>query len=183
MMEDYLDKLLTIQLRGFARAEVVVETVAVEPGTSDADSEKMLSWLHLTDLHWGHGRHQDYWPTIKNAFFSDLRRMTSDICKATPDVLLFTGDITFAANPVEFEGAWAFFDELRKTMSWKNFRLIAVPGNHDVTRPNDACAIATHLWLTNGLRPNEGDRYDFFDQLWTHSRKGTISRCFYSIIR
>lgn len=101
---------------------------------------KKISWLHLTDLHFGHKGIEDTWPTIKNNFFRDLE----NTCKEGLDFVAFTGDFVFSGKECEYEGLNLFLKEM-----WECFNalgcnpyLLAVPGNHDLQRPDKLHAAA-----------------------------------------
>ncbi|QKQ75115.1 metallophosphoesterase [Nostoc sp. TCL240-02] len=95
-----------------------------------------FSWLHLTDLHQGMREQHWLWPGVREIFFADLKRL-HDKCGPW-DLVLFTGDLTQLGSAQEFEKLdqlmkelWDFFDKLGSSP-----KLLAVPGNHDLVRPN-----------------------------------------------
>ncbi len=96
-----------------------------------------FSWLHLTDFHQGMDEQDWLWPGVKNRFFEDLKRL-HDKCGPW-DLVLFTGDLTQRGRIKEFQ-------QLDKVLAqlWKEFdnlgshpKLLAVPGNHDLARPDE----------------------------------------------
>ncbi len=96
-----------------------------------------FNWLHLTDLHRGMKEQRWLWPGMKEIFFADLQRL-HDKCGPW-DLVLFTGDLTQRGSAEEFQK----LDELMKEI-WDCFdklgsspKLLAVPGNHDLVRPNE----------------------------------------------
>ena len=99
-----------------------------------------FSWLQLTDFHQGMREQDRLWDNVKEQFFKDLKRLYKK--SNTPwDMVLFTGDLTQKGKPEEFEQINSFIEEL-----WGFFKtelhfpkepvLLAVPGNHDLTRPD-----------------------------------------------
>ncbi|MCP4110462.1 MAG: SUMF1/EgtB/PvdO family nonheme iron enzyme [Desulfobacteraceae bacterium] len=93
-----------------------------------------FNWLHLTDFH--RGIHGWAWPNVKEIFFKDLEKL-HDKCGPW-DIVLFTGDLTQEGSEKEFQQVSEILDQL-----WEHFemlgsdpKLIAVPGNHDLVRPN-----------------------------------------------
>ncbi len=95
-----------------------------------------FTWLHLTDFHQGMDEQSWLWPGIKENFFEDLKCL-HDKCGPW-DLVLFTGDITRQGRVEEFQR----FDEMLAQL-WEHFnslgsspRLLTVPGNHDLVRPN-----------------------------------------------
>jgi CheY-like chemotaxis protein/3',5'-cyclic AMP phosphodiesterase CpdA len=88
-------------------------------------SDRVVSWLHLSDLHLG-----------KRPYEQDkvLRQLLEDLGEArwTPDFIVVTGDIAFSAQTVQYQQAIRFFDKLLKITQLPKERLFLVPGNHDV---------------------------------------------------
>ena len=72
---------------------------------------------HLSDLHFGR---------VDPDILPDLHRA---LMKATPNVLVVSGDLTQRARPREFEAARRFLDTLP-------FPQVVVPGNHDIPLHN-----------------------------------------------
>ncbi len=95
-----------------------------------------FGWLHLTDLHApGAGGFRTLWPNVEQQLLDDLSRTHA---RSGPwDAVLFTGDLTQRGTTAEF----AALDEVLGTL-WEHMRglgsnpvLFAVPGNHDLVRP------------------------------------------------
>jgi|GEM_PF-2257377 len=96
-----------------------------------------FSWLHLTDLHLGMAEQVPFMPAIRDRFFEDLKRLHENC--GPWDFVLFTGDLTQRASSEDFEKVdeflaklWDLFGELGSGKP----ALFAVPGNHDLVRPN-----------------------------------------------
>lgn len=94
-----------------------------------------LSWLHLTDLHQGLPGQRWLWPSVKDAFYDDLKALHD--MSGPWDLVLFTGDLSQSGNPDEFKRLGVTLDKL-----WEHLRslgstptLVTVPGNHDLVRP------------------------------------------------
>lgn len=95
----------------------------------------IFRWLHLSDLHVGLSIGKRLWPGFKTKFFDDLSEQYE---KSGPwDAVFFTGDLTQMGKRGEFEELDDILEEL-----WGHFKdlgadptLIAIPGNHDLTRP------------------------------------------------
>jgi hypothetical protein len=113
-----------------------------------------LSWLHLTDLHFGLGGQPPLWPNVREAFFEHLAR-THD--RTGPrQVVLFSGDFVQQGSKDEFQKLeekvlaplWARMKELGSEPY-----LLAVPGNHDLVRPDvkKPTAALQLLLLPNGF--------------------------------
>ncbi len=95
-----------------------------------------FSWLHLTDFHQGMGEQSWIWPGVKQIFFEDLKQLHD---KSGPwDLVLFTGDLTNRGSAEEFQKLDEVLDQLWEQFDKLDFspKLLAVPGNHDLVRPN-----------------------------------------------
>ena len=107
------------------------------PAPPKSDGPLSVGWLHLTDLHQGMGGARWLWPNVKSQLYLDLGRL-HDACGPW-DVVFFTGDLTQRGTAEEYdqldrllEHLWARLDQLGSRP-----QLVAVPGNHDLTRPRD----------------------------------------------
>ena len=97
----------------------------------------MLNWLHFTDLHYGLTGQRPLWPNVREAFFDDLTKLHK---KSGPwHVVFFTGDLVQQGRKDEFDG----LDKEVLRPLWKHLEslgdpplLLAVPGNHDLVRPD-----------------------------------------------
>src|SRR5262249_51163429 len=118
---------------------------APETSARGVQSTCSFRWLHLTDLHVGMPGQKWLWPNIREEFFRDLEKPHR---KAGPwDLVLFTGDFVQQGRPDEFQKLNELLGQL-----WQHLRclgsdpfLLAVPGNHDLMRPNPAKAAASAL--------------------------------------
>ncbi len=97
---------------------------------------RSFGWLHLTDLHQGLDAQGWLWPGVREALLADLERL-HDRCGPW-DLVLFTGDLTQRGSAAEFARLNATLQQL-----WDHLRalgstpaLLAVPGNHDLARPD-----------------------------------------------
>ena len=97
-----------------------------------------FGWLHFTDLHRGMKAQNGWWSDWEQKLLDDLR---SRHAYAGPwDAVLFTGDLTDRATKAQFDQLdgfldklWGLFDELQPGLP---VALLAVPGNHDLRRPD-----------------------------------------------
>ena len=111
-----------------------------------------FNWLHLTDLHWGMKGQDDYWPQAEQKFFDDLAYLIKKLKVGPLDLVLFTGDLTQSGDEKQFQELdkllKRFWDKL-SAMGSKP-RLLAVPGNHDLVRPDNptdpTLITLMHLW-------------------------------------
>lgn len=145
-----------------------------------------FSWLHLTDLHYGLQGQGHLWPNLRQPFLDSLADL-HDRCGPL-DAVLFTGDLVQSGESAQFKEMQAeFLDPL-----WRRLEelgsgdavLLAVPGNHDLYRPNpyeDNAAIDVLLekdgfhrieekfWdrPTGPYRRVIGDAFAAYSQWWT----------------
>ncbi|OAI84247.1 hypothetical protein AYO27_13470 [Rhizobium sp. GHKF11] len=97
-----------------------------------------LNWLLLSDIHVGMGDLEVLWPTAKHAFFEDIKKLhgtNGDI-----DFVVFAGDLAYRGTTPEYDRFNVVLDELWSVFAGLGFNptLVALPGNHDLSRPSDA---------------------------------------------
>ncbi|MCP4702823.1 MAG: hypothetical protein GY862_39080 [Gammaproteobacteria bacterium] len=95
---------------------------------------KNFTWLHLNGLY--QGGKDPLWPGIRDRFHEDLARLHEQC--GPWDLVLISGDLTRRGMREEFQETDEFLGRL-----WEHFRslgfdprLLAVPGNHDLARPD-----------------------------------------------
>jgi tetratricopeptide (TPR) repeat protein len=97
-----------------------------------------FSWLHLTDFHYGLKGQDCLWPTLREPFLDSLAALHE---RCGPwNAVLFTGDLVQSGETAQFEKMQAevldpLWEKLRELGSGGAV-LLAVPGNHDLYRPN-----------------------------------------------
>jgi hypothetical protein len=109
-----------------------------------------FAWLHLTDLHFGLKGQGCLWPTLRQPFLEDLA-VPHAHCGPW-DAVLFTGDLVQSGQSAQFQGLQEqvlgpLWEQLTRLGSGDAV-LVAVPGNHDLFRPDatkDNAAIDTLL--------------------------------------
>ena len=97
-----------------------------------------FSWLHLTDFHFGLKGQDCLWPNLRQPFLDDLAELHE--LTGPWQAVLFTGDLVQQGKSEEFRAMqkdvfdrlWQKLDELGSG----DAVLLAVPGNHDLYRPN-----------------------------------------------
>uniref|UniRef100_UPI003D0A41F6 metallophosphoesterase n=1 Tax=Haliangium sp. TaxID=2663208 RepID=UPI003D0A41F6 len=95
-----------------------------------------LRILHLSDLHIrGDGTHPGEAARRAMVLGDAWQRNLEHIrAHGGADLVCFTGDIAFAGEPVEYEQATVFVDQVLDALGLDRSRLFLVPGNHDVAR-------------------------------------------------
>lgn len=118
-------------------------------------SEESFCWLHFSDIHVGMSGQESLWPRFEAVLLDDLGtalRKTAGI-----DLVIFSGDLVQRGLESEFvafeEVISRIFERLGELGCYP--KLITVPGNHDLYRPDplapEAMALA-QFWKSNDLR-------------------------------
>jgi hypothetical protein len=131
------------------------------PRSSSApDPAPLFSWLHLSDIHFGHPdpTHDSGMLLILSSLEKDVERC---IEKGTtkPQAILITGDIAWSGKASEYEAARRWLERLTGIVGLGFEHVFAVPGNHDVDRSIDKrdSAIQDQLKvLRQGEKPLDG---------------------------
>lgn len=117
--------------------------------------DRTLTWLHLTDLHFGEGPVQFLWPKLKNDLLKDIKRLAEKT--GAFDVVFFTGDFVRTGATSEFEKLSTELLALWETLkSLGNCPVLCpIPGNHDLFRPSQSNAVLwslRHWWNDDQIR-------------------------------
>jgi predicted phosphodiesterase len=100
-------------------------------------TEYSFRWLHLSDLHLGMKGQAPYWSQVRHHLFDDLALLHDQ--SGPWDVIIFSGDIVQKGTADEFSSATEalleLFHKIKEFGSTPIFT--AVPGNHDLVRPNE----------------------------------------------
>jgi len=114
--------------------------------------DRRIRWLHLSDFHQGVNRldQKTEVPELLRRLLADLEGLHRD---GPIDLVLFTGDLTQSGEAKQFEALGVFLDTLvgRLRELGSEPVLLAVPGNHDLVRPDgsDLAAVAFEAWEKN----------------------------------
>jgi predicted MPP superfamily phosphohydrolase len=137
-------------------------------------NHETLTWLHLSDIHFGHGRearHRVDQQIVCDEILRDAGEMVEQL--GPPDLVFVTGDIAFKADPKqEYPRAVEWIEKLLAKVKVGKDRLYLVPGNHDVDRVK-AVAGFTLRSLYESLRGKPADldellaRPNELRQLWS----------------
>lgn len=96
-----------------------------------------LSWLHITDIHLGM-KDRGVWAGSKQILLDDLARATGRL--GPWDLVLLTGDLAFSGKTDEYKLVDGALEDIWRVLckpypTAASPLLIAVPGNHDMSRP------------------------------------------------
>lgn len=139
---------------------------------------KKITFLHISDLHYGSPEQKMLFFDIQNKLFESIRKRL-DTSKSL-DVVFFTGDLVFKGSKDEYSkvtvflhALWAIFAEFEL-----NPYLICVPGNHDLERPLDS--YDPTIIMLEGWRNNEKNVRDSF---WkSKAYQSFINKCFINYV-
>jgi 3',5'-cyclic AMP phosphodiesterase CpdA len=111
------------------------------PAYVDDRGRPLFSWLHLSDIHLGHGSagHQRDQQMVLNRLVSDLSRRPPAFQHV--DAVFVTGDIAFSGGlrqQDEYEQATSFLAQVCKELGIDKRQVYVVPGNHDVQRETES---------------------------------------------
>lgn len=109
-----------------------------------------LTWLHLSDLHFKdiEARKYEIQEVVK-ALREDLRFLREKK-GLEPDLIFFTGDLTYKAQPQEFKSAIKdYLGEILSECRLSYNELFIIPGNHDINRSSTT---NLDMDLVRGLR-------------------------------
>ena len=65
-------------------------------------ADPLFAWLHLSDIHWGHGSEADRWD--QKLVLDLLRKDAIGLSVPNPDVVLVTGDAAAIAEAASRAG-------------------------------------------------------------------------------
>lgn len=117
----------------------------LELRTGDGTTEEvLLTWLHLSDLHFGHGDAEHHFDqaVVLRELSKDVRLAKS---RGVPnsELIVVTGDIAYSGGAdkntgvanQQYDDARAWIEQLRSDTNVPPDGVLVVPGNHDVIRP------------------------------------------------
>jgi tetratricopeptide (TPR) repeat protein len=121
----------------------------------------LFNWLHLSDIHFGHGTASDRWDQtlVLNELLKDVGNSLKNGFPK-PHVVLITGDIANTGDSIipqenlefiEYREAGKWISDLSRLAGLSNQNIFMVPGNHDVQR-NVGDTNRNLQRLINGLR-------------------------------
>nr|VFK14673.1 MAG: Calcineurin-like phosphoesterase [Candidatus Kentron sp. LPFa] len=154
-----------------------------------------LSWLHLTDLHYGNLKNQKLWLETKQRFYDDLPKL-SEQC-APWDLVLFTGDLVADLNPKDktsdgnsdiWERMNNELDEILQKVTelsgGEKPLFLAVPGNHDLERLDEhkpaveeLCWILEKIWKRSDRKEDPPKVWDEVND-WLEKNQSIVEQAF-----
>jgi len=95
---------------------------------------KNITWLHISDTHFGKSdAHQYDEDIVVESLLEDIdERIKKDGLK--PDFIAVTGDLAYSGKSSQYELVCPFFEKLLSVTDLPRERLFVVPGNHDIDR-------------------------------------------------
>src|SRR6185436_488075 len=133
-----------------------------------------IRWLHLSDLHLG-CRGEDLWWQVQEV----LEKSVSDMAQrlGPPDPLLLSGDLTNTGDPKEFKRVDRLLAALLRWLQADPL-IVAVPGNHDLHRPQGLAAVALRPLERYGQGGDDEDIRLFEEILWDQKDASPIQPLF-----
>jgi len=102
---------------------------------------RLLTWLHLSDIHFGDGtrRHVLDKRLVLSTLLDDVRHVISEF-QLQPDLILVTGDVAYSGatrSATEYADAARWLNDLLDVVKRTPTELFLVPGNHDADLSRD----------------------------------------------
>lgn len=102
----------------------------------------LFAWLHLSDLHFGHGDAEHGWDQklVLQALRVDVQKLVQEGRVSVPNCILVTGDIAFSGatrRDTEYTDASEYLLAVAADLKLSAQAVYLVPGNHDVQRSAD----------------------------------------------
>ncbi|PRA80572.1 hypothetical protein CQ054_20915 [Ochrobactrum sp. MYb29] len=127
----------------------------MQPETPTASLPPSLRWLHFSDLHVGMKGQDSLWPRFGTLLTDELHKTLERM--GGIDVVIFSGDLVQTGHKDEYEKFDAVINEVLDCIGTVQgpTKLITVPGNHDLVRPDHlepAAMALKSFWATPALR-------------------------------
>ncbi|MBK8251595.1 MAG: metallophosphoesterase [Polyangiaceae bacterium] len=114
------------------------------PGTpriTSGEPTVLFSWVHLSDIHFGHGSASYRWDQtfVMDALARDLQSLSTHSLLAlpSPQAIFITGDIAFSGKKTQYDEARRWIEKVVGSLHLTTANVFVVPGNHDVDRSVD----------------------------------------------
>lgn len=101
----------------------------------------LFSWIHLSDIHFGHGDTEHRWDQklVLDQLKQDFPKIRNAGAPAA-EAILVTGDIAFSGagrSPNEYVDAKQWIEGVAAAANLQAKHVFIVPGNHDINRAQD----------------------------------------------
>lgn len=96
--------------------------------------------LHLSDLHWGQEGVCTHWESFEDLFVDSVKAALQSSKSQKVDLILFTGDLVFSGTSTQYAELDKKIEQLRGKLDL-TCPILAVPGNHDMSRPDNKAQI------------------------------------------
>lgn len=108
--------------------------VPLAPSIPTATTAPALVWVHVSDLHFGHGdaKHRVEQERVVAAIVRDAKKMRQAV--GVPTFVFVTGDVAFSGKAKQYANASRWLGELTAAVNATAAEVLLVPGNHDVDR-------------------------------------------------
>ncbi|AKT37797.1 metallophosphoesterase [Chondromyces crocatus] len=108
------------------------------PPTLRTEREPLLTWLHVSDVHFGHptAAHRADQKLVLAKLKADAATFR-ELGLPRIDAIFVTGDIAWSAQPEQYARAKDWLQDLAGAVRLDLRHVFAVPGNHDVDRQVD----------------------------------------------
>lgn len=121
-----------------ARLQLLQDAQA-ETRHTETSASNRIRLLHLSDLHFGERSKEDVeWKTFISTMQHETRkdRLKSILGELdqVPDYVIISGDLTIAGRKDGFKSTVELLDWMENQLGLSRDAIVAVPGNHDVTR-------------------------------------------------
>ena len=143
------------------------------PNHLSEGQEIVFSWVHLSDLHIGHGnaKHSANQESIKiliDRFLPEKinsYNILNSKGESGVDCLFFTGDLAQAGELTQLSAAKKWIDSITQELSINSENVFIVPGNHDIVRYKNEDVIPKSLIEPIRNRDLADDKQDNIDTL------------------
>jgi Leucine-rich repeat (LRR) protein/3',5'-cyclic AMP phosphodiesterase CpdA len=111
-------------------------------GAPEPWGQVLFAWLHLSDIHFGHGDPTHRWnqTLVLQALRNDVANLVRVGRAPRPNAVLVTGDINFSGatrSRTEYNDARSWLTAVANEVDLSAAEVFVVPGNHDVQRSAD----------------------------------------------